>query len=210
MTLLWQGMLLGLSVAAPVGPIGILCIQRTLAFGRLQGLLSGLGAATADAIYGCIAALGLSAVAGFLAEQQDWIRIPGGIVLCLLAYRTLIAKPPDSGEREREPASGRWTGYWSTLLLTLANPLTIISFAGIFAGFSGAAGSSSGPGSPMLLVAGVFLGSALWWLALSSLVAAFRKFLSASWLKAINVGSGIVLLILGISILWRAYAQVNG
>lgn len=205
MSIIWQGLVLGLSVAAPVGPIGLLCIRRTLAQGRLYGLLSGLGAATADAIYGTIAALGLTALTSFLLHQQDWIRVAGGVFLCYLAYKTLIAKPESAEGQGQSPASGRWMAYLSTLLLTLTNPMTIISFAGMFAGFSRA---SSGTSDALLLVAGVFAGSALWWLALASAVGAFKKRLSARWLRGLNIGSGLILLIFGITIIGGTAAEL--
>jgi threonine/homoserine/homoserine lactone efflux protein len=171
LTFLLKGLIIGFSIAAPVGPIGLLCIQRTLARGRAHGLASGLGAATADATYGLLAAFGVTWVAYFLREQQFWIRLIGGIFLLYLGVRTLLSKPA-----VREPASevqGLLGAYGSTLLLTLTNPLTVLSFAGIFAGL-GIGATRGDYGTAGLLVLGVFLGSALWWVLLSTGVGFLR------------------------------------
>src|SRR5262245_23551445 len=169
-SLLLRGLLIGFSIAAPVGPIGVLCIRRTLADGRLAGLVSGLGAATADAFYGCVAAFGLTAVSGFLISQQTWLRLFGGLFLCYLGIRTLLAapaeKPAIATGRRPSPGRGLLAAYTSTFALTVANPATILSFAAIFAGM-GAGITSRSYASAALLVSGVFLGSALWWLLLS-------------------------------------------
>src|SRR6185312_8691316 len=127
-----RGAILGFSIAAPVGPIGVLCIRRTLAGGRLVGLLSGLGAATADACYGAIAAFGLTAVSSRLVGHQDALRIVGGLFLLYLGIRTFFAAPAQtakSGQRRQ-----LLSNYLSTLGLTLTNPTTILSFVALFAG----------------------------------------------------------------------------
>src|SRR6476661_6636317 len=158
-----RGLLLGFSIAAPVGPIGVLCIRRTLADGRLAGLVSGLGAATADALYGAVAGFGLTFVSTFLVSQQVWLRIVGGLFLLFLGLKTFLIKPStvsaDSGGK------GLLRAYASTVALTLTNPLTILSFAVVFAGLGLGSGSSDYL-SAGLLVLGVFCGSALWWLLL--------------------------------------------
>src|SRR3990170_1865269 len=128
---LLKGVLLGFSIAAPVGPIGVLCIRRTLAQGRLSGFVSGLGAATADAVYGIVAAFGVTFVSNLLIQQAPWLRLFGGLFLCFLGVRTLLAKPSEKACPER--GKGLIDDYGSTFLLTLTNPLTILSFAGIFA-----------------------------------------------------------------------------
>lgn len=166
-----QGMVLGFSIAAPVGQIGVLCIRRTLADGRAYGLASGLGAATADALYGSLAAFGLTFVSGLLLSNQFWLRLLGGIFLLTMGVRTFTGKPPTADAAPR--GSSLLSAYGSTFLLTLANPTTILSFAAIFAGVGIATGSRD-YGSSALLVLGVFAGSALWWLLLSSFVGMFR------------------------------------
>ncbi len=162
-----RGLIVGFSIAAPVGPIGVLCIRRTLAEGRAVGFVSGLGAATADGAYGLIAAFGVTSVAGFFVGHQAWFRLVGGGFLCLLGVRMFTAQP---GDRAPGALTSRFLGaYTSTLALTLTNPLTILSFAAVFAGLG--LGTAPGDyGAAMLLVLGVFLGSTAWWAVLSGLV----------------------------------------
>jgi len=166
-----RGLIIGFSIAAPVGPIGVLCMRRTLAEGWTSGLVSGLGAATADAIYGCIAGFGLTFISNFLISQQAWVRFVGGVFLCCLGLRTLLREPAE--QAASVAGRGLIGAYASTFLLTLTNPLTILSFAAIFAGL-GVASSEGNYLSAAILVLGVFTGSALWWLLLSGGVGLFR------------------------------------
>lgn len=192
-----RGLVIGFSIAAPVGPIGVLCIRRTLAEGRAAGLASGLGAATADALYGTVAAAGLTAVSGFLLAQAGWIRLGGGLFLLYLGARTLLARPVDARPTVGGPAPvgrrGLIDAYASTFLLTLTNPLTILSFAAVFAGLG--LGAAPGEyGAALLLVLGVFSGSALWWLLLSSGVSRLRARLDVQGLVWVNRIAGLVIL----------------
>ncbi|MBA3533474.1 MAG: LysE family transporter [Ardenticatenales bacterium] len=195
LSLLLQGLLLGFSIAAPVGPIGVLCIRRTLAGGRLMGLLSGLGAATADALYGCIAAFGLTFIFDFLAQYQSGLRLVGGLFLCYLGITTFRSRPAEVAAAAR--SEGFVGVYLSTLFLTLTNPLTILSFVGLFAGL-GLAETVGDYGAAALLVLGVFLGSALWWLLLSSGVSLLRPRVTPESLRWVNRGSGLVILGFGV------------
>ena len=148
-----------------MGPIGVLCIRRTLAEGRTTGLISGLGAATADAIYGCIAGFGLAFISDFLVSQQVWLQMIGGLFLCYLGLKTLLAKPSEKAALVK--GKGLFSAYASTFFLTLTNPMTILSFIAIFAGL-GLAGTQNNYGTAGVLVLGVFIGSGLWWFLLSS------------------------------------------
>lgn len=190
MNFLLRGFIIGLSIAAPVGPIGILCIRRTLADGRGAGLISGLGAASADAIYGCIAGFGLTFISNFLVGQQFWLRLMCGIFLVYLGVKTFLSKPTDRAATVR--GNGLAGMYTSTFFLTLTNPMTIISFAAIFAGL-GLASSSGNYASAALLVSGVFLGSASWWLILSCLASALRTKFQARGLQWVNRISGLII-----------------
>ncbi|HEV2405323.1 MAG TPA: LysE family transporter [Ktedonobacterales bacterium] len=185
-----RGLIIGLSVAAPVGPIGVLCIRRTLARGRLSGFISGLGAATADACYSAIAAFGLAVIATALVRHQDAIRLVGGFFLCYLGLRFLMARATPASVNVRK--TGLAGMYASTLLLTLANPTTILSFAAIFAGFGVAVAHGSGVIS-LALVVGVFLGSSAWWLALSLSVGLLRERLADGLLTWANRLAGVVI-----------------
>src|SRR5512147_916819 len=132
MELFLQGLILGFSIAAPVGPIGVLCIRRTLADGRMSGLVSGLGAATADAIYGSVAAFGLTFISGFLIDQKLWLGLLGGAFLCYLGLRTFLSQPAQQVALAQ--GQGLVGAYGSTFFLTLTNPMTILSFMAMFAG----------------------------------------------------------------------------
>jgi len=185
-----RGLIIGFSIAAPVGPIGVLCIRRTLAEGRAFGLFSGLGAATADAIYGFIAGFGLTFVSNFLIRQQVWLRIIGGGFLCFLGVRTFLSKPAEHAASAR--GNGLVSSYVSTFFLTITNPMTILSFAAIFAGL-GVGGASGSYVSAAVLVLGVFIGSALWWFILSSGVSVFRTRFNPHRLWWVNRISGIII-----------------
>jgi threonine/homoserine/homoserine lactone efflux protein len=200
-----RGTVIGFSIAAPVGPIGVLCIRRTIADGRLAGLVSGLGAATADAAYGTVAGFGLTAVSAALIGVQPWLRVVGGVFLCYLGVSTFVARPADLAA----PAGGRGLAgaYGSTLLLTLTNPMTILSFGAVFAGL-GLAGPAASYSSAVMLVAGVFTGSALWWLTLSGVVGAVRHRFDVRRLRVVNRVSGAIIagfgvLALAASGVWR-------
>ncbi len=194
-TFLGRGLVMGFAIAAPVGAIGLLCVRRTLTEGRLVGFVSGLGAATADALYGFLAAMGLRSVSSVLIEHQGWVRLIGGLFLCYLGVRTAMTHP--SAEAAAPSGRGLAIVYGSTFALTLTNPSTIISFAAVFAGL-GLVDTAAGRWSAGLLVLGVFLGSALWWLLLSSAVGCFRRSLSPSRLRQVNLLSGVVLVGFGL------------
>jgi threonine/homoserine/homoserine lactone efflux protein len=187
---LLRGFIIGFSIAAPVGPIGVLCIRRTLAEGRTSGFISGLGAATADAIYGCIAGFGLTFISSLLMSQQVWFRLVGGAFLCYLGFKTFLARPAEKAASAK--GYGLAGAYASTFFLTLTNPMTILSFAAIFAGLG--VGSASGNYVfAGLLVLGVFIGSALWWIILSGIVAGVRTKFNPAGLRWVNRISGIII-----------------
>lgn len=190
-----KGFILGFSIAAPVGPIGILCIRRTLEYGRMSGFLSGLGAATADAAYGMIAGLGLTVITSFLIGHQAWLRIVGGIFLSYLGIRTFIKRPAENPTLVKN--FGLLGNYLSTFLLTLTNPMTIIAFVGVFAGL-GLGTNKSSYLSSFSLVLGVFLGSGSWWMLLSFTINIFRRRFSASRLLWVNRVSGLIIIVFGL------------
>ncbi len=197
---LLKGLVIGFSIAAPVGPIGVLCIKRTLTNGRMSGLVSGLGAATADALYGAIAGFGLTLISAFLLDQQTWIRLVGGAFLCYLGLKTFISKPAEQDVRAH--GGNLISAYLSTFVLTLTNPLTILSFAAIFAGLG--LGATDGDfASAGILVSGVFLGSAAWWLLLSGGVSLLRQRFDQQVMAWVNRASGVIILGFGVAALWK-------
>jgi len=187
---LLRGLVIGFSIAAPVGPIGVLCIRRTLAKGQASGLVSGLGAATADALYGCIAGFGLTFISKILISQQIWFRLIGGAFLFYLGLKTFLARPAEQAASAQ--GDGLVGAYGSTFFLTLTNPMTILSFAAIFAGL-GVASASGNYLSAGVLVLGVFIGSALWWLILSGGVGLFRTRFTPYGLRWVNRVSGVII-----------------
>lgn len=196
-SLLLRGLVIGFSIAVPVGPIGILCIRRSLTQGWLVGLLTGLGAATADAIYGCVAGFGLTLISTVLINQAVGLRLVGGLFLCYLGIKTLMEPALEVDLSSRTTAQGLIKSYASTVFLTLTNPVTIFSFAAVFAGL-GLASQQSNYASAGVLVSGVFLGSALWWVLLSLGVGLFRSHFNSRRLRWLNQISGLVLLVFGI------------
>ncbi len=190
-TFFLKGLILGFVIAAPVGPIGILCARRTLTHGRRAGFFSGMGAATADALYGFIAAFGLTFISDFLVGHQILLRLAGGFLLLIIGVRTIVAKPE---QRRAIPRSAlRYAGmYTSTFMLTLTNPMTIFSFAAVFAGFglAGARGSLATSGT---IIAGVFLGSALWWLFLVGIFSLFKRRFKDHELQWVNRIAGMII-----------------
>jgi threonine/homoserine/homoserine lactone efflux protein len=199
-TLLLKGLAIGFSIAAPVGPIGVLCIRRSLAHGPAAGLAAGLGAATADALYGSIAAFGLTTLSSRLVANQAWLALIGGAFLCYLGVRTFFSRP--AAEAASVRGDGLLATYASTLLLTLTNPATILSFVAVFAGFGIGAGADYRAAAA--LVAGVFAGSALWWIVLSGSVGALRTRVGTSSMQLLNRVSGAVLFTFGVLALSRA------
>ncbi len=202
---IYKGLLIGFSIAAPVGPIAILCIKRTLTSGRWSGFASGLGAASADALYGSIAAFGLTIVSNFLVDQQFWLRLIGGAFLCYLGIRTILYNPIVSSTQSRRLNLAG--AYGSTFFLTLTNPLTILSFAAIFGGL-GLVKAQSTYISAASIVLGVFLGSACWWMILSSTVHLLRHRFQSSGLLWVNRLSGLVILGFGITALIGAISML--
>lgn len=198
--IIFQGILIGVTIAAPVGPIGILCIRRTLAEGRLAGFSSGLGAATADALYGAIAAFGLTFISVFLINQSLWLRLGGGSFLIYLGIKTFLSVP--SEDADLNPKSSRNDSllnyYGSTLFLTLTNPITIISFAAVFAGFGIVNNQSNDNLAVSSMVMGIFLGSSIWWLSLSVLTGFFRRMVNHKTMIWINRISGTIIISFGL------------
>jgi threonine/homoserine/homoserine lactone efflux protein len=198
--LFFKGLLIGLSIAAPVGPIGVLCIRRTLADGRAVGFASGLGAATADGFYGAVAAFGLTVISSFLIGISTATRLIGGLFLCYLGIRTFLSKPsPVQTAEVGSPARTQLAAaYLSTLGLTITNPATILSFIAVFAGLglgASAAGDYAAAGS---MVLGVFIGSALWWLGLSFGVGLLRSRFDERHMRWVNRISGVILFVFGL------------
>jgi threonine/homoserine/homoserine lactone efflux protein len=185
-----KGLAFGFILAATVGPMWVLCLRRTLAHGAAVGFASGMGIAVADGLYGAVAAFGLTAVSGLLLAHSFWIGLAGAAFLLYLGIRALLAKP--SAERAEERYTGVPAAFLSTLGLTLTNPPTILAFAAIFAGLGLV--SSANYGAAALVVLGVFLGSAGWWVVLAAGAGRLRRRIRPAHLRAVNVVSGVAIL----------------
>jgi threonine/homoserine/homoserine lactone efflux protein len=190
-----KGFAIGFAVAAPVGPVGLLCIRRSILDGRLAGFVTGLGAATGDSVLGLIAALGLTSVTVFLTGHARGFQFIGGLCLLAIGLATIRSRPP---ARTRQPvhAPNLTAAYVSTVFITIANPITIASFIAIFTGF-GVGLTTTGLAQISWLVAGVFLGSAAWWLLLSGFAAWLGQKIPDGGLHAINIGIGLAIALIG-------------
>ena len=198
---LW-GACIGFLAAAPIGPVNVLCIQRTMKQGRAIGVVSGLGAATADAVYGGTAGMGLTLISHILFTNLIWIRFAGGALLCSLGVRIILAKTGDHAVFNQ--VKGFMGAYTSTLLVTLANPTTIFSYGILFAGF-GVINPHHRLKEAWFLVPGVFIGSAIWWVILSGVAGVFRSRLNESgfaWVNRISgalvAGSGLLMILISL------------
>ena len=194
-SLLVRGFALGFAIAASPGPIFFLCLRRTLLRGWRAGFLSGLGVATADGFYAAIAVFGVAAIAAVLSGASRWLELVGGAALVVLGLRSIIERP--TAVEQEAPPSGRglaWA-YVSTLGLTITNPATIISFAGLAAALG--AGLGGGVAKPASVVAGVFAGSAAWWALLATLAAVLRTRVTPQVARAIGIVSGVAIAALG-------------
>jgi threonine/homoserine/homoserine lactone efflux protein len=184
-----RGFILGFTIAAAVGPISLLVIRRTLSEGRVVGLASGFGVATADATYGAIAAFGLGAITQALVDARHVLGLVGGFFLLWLAWKTARAEPHDPAT-VRPRRGGLAGAYLSILGLTLTNPMTILSFGALFAGLGV---TSTAPADAALVTLGVLLGSGAWWVVLTSVVSVLRTRITTTWVRRINVASGVVI-----------------
>jgi len=193
-----KGILCGFAIAAPVGPVGILCAHRTLRSGRLAGIVSGLGAAAADTIFGAMAAFGLRFVADIFLDHQIWLRLVGGILLILVGGGVLFHAPKDG--HERMTANGAAGYFISTFVLTITNPITILSFGAVFVAADAVVGKGD-LAAAWTLIAGVFIGSALWFLSLTGFANMFRGRFDVQGLRVINRISGWLVIFLGVVVL---------
>jgi threonine/homoserine/homoserine lactone efflux protein len=196
---LLKGIAVGFVIAIPAGPVGVLCVRRTIFEGRLFGFISGLGAASADTIFGIIAGFGLTVVSNVLLDYQVWLRCFGGLFLVIVGIRALRKRVLREAPPEKN-AENLAAAYFSTFVLTITNPITILAFLGIFAAV-GFTGSEATVGRAGMLVAGVLLGSLVWWLGLSLGAGLFRQSIGETHLLWLNRASGTILTLSGVALL---------
>jgi threonine/homoserine/homoserine lactone efflux protein len=194
-----KGIVVGLVIAVPVGPVGVMCVRRTILEGKVSGFVSGIGAATADAIFGVIAGFGLTVVSDWLIGYQQWLRVVGGCYLLYVGGSAFAAEPPRELESESDPES-LLRDFFSTFVLTVTNPITVLAFLGIFAAI-GLGGTQATFGRASILVLGVWVGSLLWWLMLSVGMGHVRHSIEPRHLAWISRGSGAILFFSGVALL---------
>jgi len=202
-----KGFFIGLMIAVPVGPIGLLCVNRTLSKGPVYGFFSGLGVATADAISAGIVALGLTLVSSFFIDHQIWLRLIGGIFLCYVGVNIFLTQSHQQSAKVKEKSLLH--AYASTFLLTLTNPLTVLSFVAIYAGW-GIQDLTGHYLASAMLTAGVFCGSASWWVVLSSSMPTVRMMFSRNGLRWVHRISGAIIAGFGFIVLLSLFQRIRG
>jgi threonine/homoserine/homoserine lactone efflux protein len=196
LTLFFKGIIIGFAIAAPVGPIGILCVQRSLHDGFKIGFITGLGAALADGVYGLVAGFGITSISSLLIDYRSWIQSIGGMFLLYLGMKLFLNPPSEKTIRNHSGSCGH--AFTTSFFLTLTNPATILSFIAVFAGL-GLGTTSQNYLDAVLLVSGILLGSALWWILLSSGVSLIlRHKLSPFFMRRINQASGVIIFGFGV------------
>lgn len=199
--LIAKGIFVGFVIAAPVGPVGILCIHRTLHLSLAAGLLAGLGAAFADTIFGAVAAFGLSFVADFFLTHESWLRLVGGILLVAIGVETMLKKTPKAQTGDDEDDDPKHPHYFSsfirTFMLTITNPITILAFGPIFVA-ADAVVKDGDLVAAWTLIAGVFAGSQLWWMMLCTGTHFGRRHITESRMQWVNRVSGVIIVMFGV------------
>lgn len=201
-----EGLIIGILVSIPLGPIGVLCIQRTLHQGRRSGLISGLGAATADTTFALIAGLGLTFITNFFETQRIYIMLGGAILLTYLGIRIFFTNTIKQVRQCKLKKTNWFKDFVSIFILTISNPLTIIFFGIVFTGLGLVKSDAL---EIVILVLGVFAGASLWWFTLSSLVATFRNFFRLRIIFWINKIAGIIIICFGLFAVYNAFYPIN-
>ncbi|HSZ75261.1 MAG TPA: LysE family transporter [Rhizomicrobium sp.] len=204
LVLIISGVVIGLIVAAPIGPVNLICIRRTLAFGQANGFAAGLGAAMGDGAFAIVTGFGLTAIAQIIEGYSIILELAGGIMLVAFGVHTFITTP-DVRElarmKEAEGASTLVRAMASTFALTITNPATLFGFAALFAGLGGLAGGNASFVETAIVVGGVIAGSILWWFTLTAFVGMFHQNINDRVMKIINHASGIIITLFGLAVL---------
>lgn len=201
--LIVNGVIIGIVVAAPIGPVNLICIRRTLAFGRTNGFVSGLGAAIGDGLFATVAAFGLTAASAFIIAAGDWFQAIGGLFLIGLGVHTYFHDPREDGEVDVRSGGKLASAVSATFLLTITNPATMLAFIAIFGGVGGLVAENPSMMAASALVVAVFVGSSLWWLGVTMFVGLLRHRMTDQTLILINRISGVLIAVFGLVVLGR-------
>lgn len=202
-TLLLNGVVIGIVVAAPIGPVNLICIRRTLAYGRTNGFLSGLGAAAGDGLFALVAAFGLTALSSLIIAVGPWVQAAGGVFLIGLGIHTFFHDPRTDADVDLKSRGKLLSAVAATFVLTITNPATMLAFIAIFGGVGGLVTENPSMMTAAMLVLAVFTGSTLWWLAVTMTVGLLRHRMTDRMLVVINRVSGILIIGFGLVVLGR-------
>jgi threonine/homoserine/homoserine lactone efflux protein len=209
--LILSGVVMGLIAAVPIGPVNLICIRRTFAFGSLNGFVSGLGAALGDGVFAAVTGFGLTAIAQLIEGYATIIELIGGAMMVYFGYRTFIAPPLTKDENcESDGATNLARAMLSTFFLTITNPATLLFFTGMFAGLGGLTGGAGSYNDAGFVVAGVVAGSAGWWLVLTTLIGLFHAKIDERAMRLINRGSGVLVATFGLVVLIHLALKLHG
>jgi threonine/homoserine/homoserine lactone efflux protein len=206
--ILLKGVLLGLTVSMPLGPVSIILINRTIKRGFLSGFFSGIGLGAADTLLALLAALGFTVIIGFIKDQQQKITIIAGIIVIAVGVKVFLANPvKDFRDRDKGKKS-LWRDFYSVFVLSITNPYTILIFVAIFPGIH--INESIRPGLvPIFLIPGVFLGAMTWWFSLSYFFSRFKKKIRLRAIVRINKFGGILILIIGVLLVVSVFTKIK-
>ncbi|MDE1173507.1 MAG: LysE family translocator [Parvibaculaceae bacterium] len=203
-----RGIAIGLVVAAPIGPVNLICIRRTLSGGFVRGFLSGLGAALGDGIFAAIAAFGFTAAIDAMMSYADWLQLGGGIFLIVLGIRTFVAHPHiDMGVGDAPPTVAMARVFVTAFFLTITNPATMLGFLAIFSSVAGFTPRDADYASAATLVGAVVGGSIIWWACITGFVSLFRQKMNDHMLEWLNHIAGVLIIVFGLGVLVRLAAN---
>jgi threonine/homoserine/homoserine lactone efflux protein len=198
--LFWKGIIIGISASIPMGPVGVLCVNKTLNKGRISGFVTGSGAALADALYAIIAGFGISFIIDFVVDYQNLVKVLGGMLVFYFGYKLFTTNPAKQLRKQmKTKGRGLWGDFLTSFALTISNPVGLFVFGIVFAGFGLLAGDAS-LGAVLVLIFGVISGAILWWFTLSTLVSIFRNKFRLRRLLYVNKVSGVIVMVFGLFI----------
>jgi threonine/homoserine/homoserine lactone efflux protein len=206
--ILLKGIILGLTVSMPLGPIGIILINRTIKRGLLSGFFSGLGLATADTILAALAAVGFTVIISFINEQRFIISIIAGIIILGIGVKILLSNPVKDIRNREKANKSLWRDYYSVFVLSISNPYTIFIFVAFFSGVH-ISGNVKPELVPFFLIPGVLIGTITWWFFLSYFVSRFKKNIRLRVIVRVNKIAGIVVIVIGVIVLLSVFTPLK-